>query len=71
MPCCSFGKLGLKFLLEIWPHHAVDYPVVPRYEHEIGVAAFFTNEIGVAGLGEMSIDDAQNAPNLFLVTLDS
>ncbi|KAJ8605986.1 hypothetical protein MRB53_041279 [Persea americana] len=46
-------------------HHAV-----PRHEHQIAVLRFFAGQVGVGGLGEVQVDDAEDAFDFGGVAVD-
>ena len=71
MPLPTLWHLLLPLLWEIRAHRPTQpHPVVPRDEHEIGVRGLVADKVGLAGFGQLGVDNAEHAADLGAVAVD-
>lgn len=68
IPLIALGILALPLLLEIRMNETQH--TIPRHKHQVGVRNLVADEILVASLGKVSVDDTLNTIDLLAVTFD-
>lgn len=69
VPLIALGVVGLPLLLEIFIDQEADHGV-PGNEHQVRVGDLVANEVGLVGLCEVQVDDAQDALDFVAVAID-